>query len=223
MKIFKKNKYRALLVFSKYSFVFIIAFTLVTPMFLSNKVFGAGEYWGYQRQMGKAFPCGYQDGLTYKAVNGTSQSAQFVCNEVLHTIKGEELSYCVLSADNICPAVTDMPIPYTDSQTPPPALGSGNPDGVNINVRINNPLPFDTVEEFIAKIIEVFLVFAVPIIALAIIYTGFMFVTAQGNEKKLETAKKALTYTLIGAALVLGAFVISKALVSTVEEIKRTT
>ena len=63
----------------------------------------------------------------------------------------------------------------------------------------------------------------VPIIALAIIYAGFLFVTAQGNSEKLTKAKKTLLYTLIGAALLLGAVVIAEAIKGTVNDIKSTT
>ncbi len=38
-----------------------------------------------------------------------------------------------------------------------------------------------------------------------LLYSGFLFVLARGNAEKLGEAKKALMYTLIGAAIVLGA------------------
>ena len=60
----------------------------------------------------------------------------------------------------------------------------------------------------------------VPVVVLAIIYTGFLFVQAQGNKSKLDKAKNSLTNTLIGAALLLGAFVIAEAIGTTVEDIR---
>lgn len=94
--------------------------------------------------------------------------------------------------------------------------------GTNINVKIENPLgpkgP-QTIPDFIKKLIEVVLVVGVPIAALAIIYTGFLFVQAQGNSEKLTKAKNALLYTLIGTALLLGAFVIANAIGKTVKDI----
>jgi len=57
-------------------------------------------------------------------------------------------------------------------------------------------------------------------VAIAIIYSGFLFVTAQGNSEKLTKAKKALLYTIIGAALLLGSYVIATAIGKTVDEIK---
>ncbi len=94
--------------------------------------------------------------------------------------------------------------------------------GIVVNTSIVNPLgpELDTIPAFIKKLIEIVLTIGVPVVTLAIIYTGFLFVKAQGNPEELKTAKKALTYTLIGAALILGAFVIASAIGSTVDEIK---
>ena len=44
-----------------------------------------------------------------------------------------------------------------------------------------------------------------PVVTIMLLYSGFLFVTAQGNVENLTKAKKALMYSLIGAALVLGA------------------
>ena len=88
---------------------------------------------------------------------------------------------------------------------------------------ISNPLgdKITDIPSFIEAAITVVLTIGIPIIALAIIYTGFLFVEAQGNPEKLTKAKKALLYTLIGAALLLGAFVIANAIGETVDEIKK--
>ena len=105
-----------------------------------------------------------------------------------------------------------------------PDVGGGN--GTNIKTGIVNPLGEDgpdSIPAFIKLIVRGVLVVGIPIVALAIIYTGFLFVEAQGNPEKITKAKKALTYTLIGAALLLGAFVVAEAIQATVEEITSTT
>jgi len=93
----------------------------------------------------------------------------------------------------------------------------------NVTTTISNPLgdKITDIPSFIKAAITVVLTVGIPIIALAIIYTGFLFVEAQGNPEKLTKAKKALLYTLIGAALLLGAFVIANAIGETVDEIKK--
>ncbi len=104
-----------------------------------------------------------------------------------------------------------------DANTP----AGGDANSISINTGIKNPLGdnLKTLPDFIAAILNIVLVIGIPIVALAIIYSGFLFVTAQGNTEKLSKAKKAILYTLIGAALLLGAFVIANAIKGTVEQI----
>ena len=111
----------------------------------------------------------------------------------------------------------------------PPGGGVGEPGGgvggTNITTTITNPLgeKITDIPSFIKEAVNIVLYVGIPIIALAIIYSGFLFVKAQGNAEALTTAKKTLLYTLIGGALLLGAFVIANAIGKTVEDIKSTT
>ncbi len=77
---------------------------------------------------------------------------------------------------------------------------------------ICNPLAGNGVNT-LPQLIQIILVGAIkigtPIVALAIIYCGFLFVFARGNSEKLTKAKDALLYTLIGAAILLGAWAIA--------------
>jgi len=104
-----------------------------------------------------------------------------------------------------------------------PAGSSSNV--TNITTKIENPLGngIDTIPKFIEAVINIVLIVGIPIVVLAIIYTGFLFVKAQGNPEEITKAKNALMYTLIGATLLLGAFVIANAIGKTVDEIKKTT
>ena len=98
--------------------------------------------------------------------------------------------------------------------------------GADIGITgISNPLgdKYDTIPKFIEAIINIVLVVGIPILVLAIIYAGFLFVKAQGNSGELEIAKRTLLYTVIGGVLLLGAFVIANAIGKTVEDIKSTT
>lgn len=74
------------------------------------------------------------------------------------------------------------------------------------NCSIPNPLGETTIIGLITKIVQ-FLVenIAIPLAVIMIIWTGFKFVTAQGNATKLEGAKKNLLYTVIGLAVILSA------------------
>ena len=79
--------------------------------------------------------------------------------------------------------------------------------------KICNPLEgngVNTLPDLIQKILEGALKIGIPIVALAVIYCGFLFVAARGNSEKLTKAKDALLYTIIGAAILLGSWAIAK-------------
>ena len=84
--------------------------------------------------------------------------------------------------------------------------------------KICNPLgeTTTTIPQFIKILLEGALKVGIPLIALAVIYCGFLFVSAMGNSEKLTKAKDALLYTLIGAAVLLGSWAIAKMISATV-------
>jgi len=86
--------------------------------------------------------------------------------------------------------------------------------------KFKNPIQFDHIREFLTAVLDVVITIAFPIIVLAIVYSGFLFVSSRGNEERLKTAKKALVWTVLGAMLILGAFVLSRAIKGTIDEIK---
>ncbi len=104
-----------------------------------------------------------------------------------------------------------------------PTSVNADGEGIQVNTTINNPLGegnLETIPAFIEKILKIVVEIGIPIVTLAIIYSGFLFVQAQGSPEKLKKAKDALLYTLIGATLLLGAYVLAAAIGSTVDQIK---
>lgn len=83
-------------------------------------------------------------------------------------------------------------------------------------VKIINPIKSTTITELIKTILEGIIKIGMPIIVLAIIYCGFLFVSAQGKPESIEKAKSALLYTLIGAAILLGSWAIAQLITETV-------
>lgn len=79
----------------------------------------------------------------------------------------------------------------------------------------------DSLEDLIVRILEIIVQIGIPVIALFIIYSGFLFVAAQGNPQKLKQAKNTLLYTLIGAAVILASTVIAKAISGTIADLAR--
>lgn len=57
------------------------------------------------------------------------------------------------------------------------------------------------------------------VVVLFIIYSGYLFVVAQGNPAKLEEAKRAFLYSCIGAVVLLGAWAIAQVIQNTVDQI----
>lgn len=91
--------------------------------------------------------------------------------------------------------------------------------GTGVSSGIQNPLSSGTLVGFLQGVLSVLIKFAIPIAALAIIYSGFLFVSSRGNETKLLLAKKTLLYAVIGTAVLLGAQVIIFVIATTVQSL----
>jgi hypothetical protein len=85
---------------------------------------------------------------------------------------------------------------------------------------LENPIAVDSIGGLVEKILDIVLIIGVPIVAFFIIYSGFLFVTARGNPEGLEKAKTTFIYTLIGAALLLGAWVLAQGIADTINSLK---
>ncbi len=86
---------------------------------------------------------------------------------------------------------------------------------------LENPLnpQFSSVPAFIAGALKVLVIVALPIITLFIVISGFMFVVARGNEQKISEARKNFVYVIIGALLILGAWLIATLIGGTVSQL----
>lgn len=74
-----------------------------------------------------------------------------------------------------------------------------------------------SVKDIFLAILDIIMVFAVPIVLFFIVWAGFLYVTARGNEAQLEKATRALTYAVVGGLLVLGAKVLLEVITNTIE------
>jgi Type IV secretion system pilin len=99
-----------------------------------------------------------------------------------------------------------------------PATGATSNCGPN---EICNPLNVNSIQDLISVAIK----FVVNLLAIAggiyIIWTGFLFVKAQGNPKELETAKKSFMNAIIGMAIILGAWGIAVVISNTINQITK--
>lgn len=132
----------------------------------------------------------------------------------------------VLSSSNVVstppptsPPPTQPSTPVTPAGSTPVAPQGSTPvapagstpvaPGTTSITKVENPLAnsgVNSVDGFLEKILGIVIKLAIPIVTFFIIYAGFKFVMAQGNEKKLEEAKTTFYYALIGAAILLGAW-----------------
>lgn len=88
-------------------------------------------------------------------------------------------------------------------------------------VRLENPLGgnIDSLPELVKSLLNIVLIIGTPIVALAIIYAGFMLVAAQGNPEKLSKARQALLWAVVGGAILLGSYILAQAIGGTVEQL----
>jgi len=83
-----------------------------------------------------------------------------------------------------------------------------------------NPLTMNTFQELIETFLRQFVIPLGTIVAtLAVVYSGFLFVTAQGSPDKISQAKSALFWALIGGVILLGSWAIAEMIQATIDPI----
>jgi hypothetical protein len=84
---------------------------------------------------------------------------------------------------------------------------------------LSNPLKVNSIQCLIEEVLK----FVVNLLAIAgvlyLIWTGFMFVKAQGNPSELEKAKKSFVNAIIGMAIILGAWAIANVIANTINKV----
>jgi hypothetical protein len=84
-------------------------------------------------------------------------------------------------------------------------LGSGSGGGT---VELPNFVGVKTISELISKIAGFLIKLAMVLAVLALIWAGFQFVTAQGNEEAIKKAKRNLVWTIAGIFVILASQII---------------
>lgn len=102
----------------------------------------------------------------------------------------------------------------------PPNANSSNRQGDFSGQTLVNPLrDIDTLPELLNAILRAVIRLGVIVLTLALIWVGWLFVKAQGNENGIKEAKRALMYTVIGGLILLGAQAIGLVIQSTVDSL----
>lgn len=105
--------------------------------------------------------------------------------------------------------------PGANPATPgnPNTSAGGDSSGGGLTNPLNN---IDSLPKFMEVILGAVVQIGTIILTLAIVYVGFLFVQAQGNEEKIKAARSSLMWTVIGGLVLLGASTIGKVIESTV-------
>lgn len=83
-----------------------------------------------------------------------------------------------------------------------------------------NPLnSINSFPEFLSAILDGVIQIGTIILIMMLVYIGFLFVVARGNAEKIQSARSALVWTVIGGLILLGAKSIQLVITGTVESI----
>ena len=96
------------------------------------------------------------------------------------------------------------------------------PSTIDAGAKIDNPFKTggNLVDLFKAILNNVILPVGAVASVLAFVYSGFLYVKAQGNETELKTAHKALLYTVVGTVVLIGAAVIADVIGNTINQLR---
>jgi hypothetical protein len=131
---------------------------------------------------------------------------------------------CDAAAENDCASQQKVCDPNTgacvSSQTTGSPTTQGQTTGVptGSNATLLNPLQGGaSLESFLNSILAFVIRIGTIVVILMLVYVGYLFVAARGNESKITEARKALLWTIIGALILLGAKAIAIGIEATVQ------
>ena len=96
--------------------------------------------------------------------------------------------------------------------TPPPPTSFTLPSPLSVKGGI-----IGLVEAILNNIV---LPLGASVAAIAIIYSGFLYVKAQGNKSELEKAHEAIKWSIVGTAVILGAWALAQLIKGTIDALR---
>lgn len=100
------------------------------------------------------------------------------------------------------------------SRAPYVILASGLVSNRVYAFTIPPPTQATAFSDVVLAIADLMMKIGIPAAAIFLVYAGFLFVTARGNETQLATAKKIFMWTVLGTAIIVGAKYIASAVVN---------
>ena len=105
----------------------------------------------------------------------------------------------------------------TPGGNPPGGVSPGGNPGSG---GLTNPLKdIDTLPQFLNAILGGIVQIGTIVLIMMLVYVGFLFVAARGNAEKIQGAKSALLWTVIGGLILLGATAIQLVIEGTVNSL----
>ena len=89
-----------------------------------------------------------------------------------------------------------------------------------IKTTLSNPVKYTNIYCFVQAVLGFAVQVGFFLAVFFIIFTGFKYVTARGNPAKVSEAHRMFLYTLIGTAVLLGAWGFAKAIEGTITQIR---
>lgn len=80
--------------------------------------------------------------------------------------------------------------------------------------QICNPIQSTDFLALVTAISDAIVAIGIPLVAIFLVWSGFLFVTAGGNEEQLRRAKTTFFWALVGGAVVIGAKALAIAIVN---------
>jgi hypothetical protein len=77
----------------------------------------------------------------------------------------------------------------------------------------------NNIQSFIAAFLKAIVQISLPILTLFIVYAGFKFVFARGKPEGITEAKRNFLYVILGAVLILGAWVLASLISTTASQV----
>lgn len=92
--------------------------------------------------------------------------------------------------------------------------------GTNVGTsKFRNPIKANNLYALLTDFLRVITMLGAIVVVIFFILAGFKYVTARGDEKKIGEATAALTWTAVGAAVLLGAQVLARVIQNTVSQL----
>lgn len=102
-----------------------------------------------------------------------------------------------------------VPVAYAIPIVPRNTVDGGD-GGCSTGGGLRNPLQnICSFEDFVELLLQAVIRIGLPIAVLFIVYSGFLFVTAQGDTTKLQKAKDTFFWTVVGVAVFLGSWTLA--------------